>query len=351
MSQKDYDRKNNKSQLDGNRIAVTGPCSISSVTVVYNGADVLRRHLESLKCQTRALDQIVVVDNASGDGTGKLLANEYPEVTLLTLPENRGVGGGLAVGLAYAAFVQRHDWVWIFDQDSAPAPNALDRLLSGLLHLNGSEASTAILAPVCVNLETGMLYPGLTLREGRFEPTATKSDQAVTLVDMVISSGSLMRREAIERAGLPRADFFMDFVDYEHCLRLRHHGFSIALVRDSILDHAIGTSHDVNFFGRIRFWADHVPWREYYMARNETFTMWQYSPRLATKIFVLHRLAQHAMGILLFGKNKVSCLRMMCRGFLDGRAGRLGIRFGPERTDPQSTGSIRAEKKVFKPGV
>ena len=229
---------------------------------------------------------------------------------------------------------------------------------------NGLDQNKVLMTKVNAGiLGTGHSYPEVVLTNADLEKMVETSDEWITSRTGIkqrhkaapgeYTSQFAVRasQEAIERAGLPRADFFMDFVDYEHCLRLRHHGFSIALVRDSILDHAIGTSQDVNFFGRIRFWADHVPWREYYMARNETFTMWQYSPRLATKIFVLHRLAQHAMGILLFGKNKVSCLRMMCRGFLDGRAGRLGIRFGPERTDPQSTGSIRAEKKVFKPGV
>jgi GT2 family glycosyltransferase len=315
-------------------MTMSKPCSISSVTVVYNAAEVLRQHLESLKRQSRQLDQIVVVDNASTDGTAQLLASEYPEVTLLKLPENSGVGGGIAAGLAYAALQQKHDWVWIFDQDSLPASDALERLLSGLVHLNGTEASTAILAPVCLNRDTGTGYPPLSMRAGRYEPSALKRDQPVAFVDMVISSGSLMRREAIERVGLPRRDFFMDFVDYEHCLRLRHHGYSIGVVRDSILDHAIGTSRPVNFLGRAKFWADHVPWREYYMARNETFTMSQYSPGLATKMFVLERLFQHALGILLFGKDKFNCLRMMWHGFLDGRAGRLGIRFRPETHPP-----------------
>lgn len=322
--------------------------SIASVTVAYNGVEVLRSHLDSLRQQSRKLDQIVVVDNASTDDMASLLATEYPEVTLLTLPENVGVGGGLAAGLAYAVLEQKHDWVWIFDQDSVPAPDALENLLSGLSHLNGTEASTAILAPRCVNRQTGTFYPALSLRAGRFEPLMHKADAAVAFVDMVISSGSLIRRECIERVGLPRADFFMDFVDYEHCLRLRHHGYSIALVRDSILEHAIGVSHEVDFFGRRKFWADHVPWREYYMARNETFTMWQYSPHLATKLFVVERLLQHALGILLFGKKKIACLRMMWRGFFDGRCGRLGIRFYPEKRNLQSTEFARFPVEMLK---
>jgi GT2 family glycosyltransferase len=311
-------------------------CSIASVTVAYNGAGVLRRHLGSLQQQSRKLDEIVVVDNASDDDTQHLLVAEYPDVTVLRLPENGGVGGGLAAGLAYAALEKKHDWVWMFDQDSVPSPDALERLLSGLQHLDAAECP-AILAPVCVHPQTGMTYPALSWQGWRFVRSAVRPEQPVTFVDMVISSGSLVRKEAIAEAGLPRKDFFMDFVDYEHCLRLRRHGFRIAVVRDSILEHAIGSPSTFTILGRKKSWADHAPWREYYMTRNEIFTIWHYHPQLATKGFVLHRIAHHALGILLFGKRKLDCFGMIWRGFVDGRAGRLGIRFLPGTAPLDST--------------
>jgi rhamnosyltransferase len=322
-------KKNRQIKARNDSASMTNPTLIASVTVAYNGASVLRQHLESLKQQTRKLDEIVVVDNSSTDATLHLLASEYPEVTVLHLPANGGVGGGLAAGLAYAALEKKCDWVWLFDQDSVPAPHALERLLSGLQHLNDAKESTAILAPVCRNTNTGMTYPALSWRGSRFVTVPFSLNLPITFVDMVISSGSLMRREAIAEAGLPRKDFFMDFVDYEHCLRLRRHGFRIAVVRDSTVEHAIGAPTTFNILGRDKSWADHAPWREYYMARNEVFTIWQYRPKLATKAFVLYRLAYHALGILLFGRQKLECLRMIWRGVLDGRAGRLGIRFLP----------------------
>ena len=302
--------------------------SIASITVAYNGAAVLRKHLDSLLRQDRKLDEIVVVDNASTDETRHLLASEYPGITVLRIPENRGVGGGLEAGLAYAAFEKKHDWVWSFDQDSLPSPDALERMLAALPHLREAEESTAILAPMCLHPATGMTYPGLRWRGWKFVPAKVENDP-VTFVDMVISSGSLIRGSALKKAGLPRSDFFMDFVDYEHCLRLRRHGFRIAVVRDSTLDHAIGDPATFHLLGRRQSWADHAPWREYYMARNETFTMWEYSPRFATKLFVAYRLMHHALGVLLCGKKKFDSLRMIARGFLDGRAGRLGIRYSP----------------------
>ncbi len=303
--------------------------SIASVTVVYNGANVLQRHLESLKAQTRAIDEIVVVDNSSTDNAREVLATEFPEVSVVSMPYNTGVGGGLAAGFEYA-LKRKFDWIWIFDQDSAPAPDALENLLAGLQHLGEQQDLTAVLAPICWHPDTGLRYPGLSWQRWGFAPDIAPAGQSTAFVDMVISSGSLMKASAIAEVGLPRSDFFMDFVDYEYCLRLRRHGFLIAVIGSSILEHAIGTPARLNFFGRQKSWTDHSPWREYYMTRNEIFTIWRYDPRFFTKAFVLYRFLHHACGILLLGKRKTECLQMIWRGFRDGLAGRLGIRILPQ---------------------
>jgi rhamnosyltransferase len=301
--------------------------SVASVTVVYNGAHVLERHLEALKRQSHKLSEIVVVNNASTDASREIIATKFPDVTILALSENAGVGGGLAAGLEYAALTRGYDWVWLFDQDSVPAHNALERLLAGLGRVKADAKRVAVLAPVCENVETRTIYSGLLWQNGRMVESTSNSDEATILVDVVISSGSLMRREAIAVVGLPRADFFMDFVDYEHCLRFRRYGFAIAVVRDSHLYHVIGEPTTFNIFGHTARWADHAPWRLYYMIRNEVFTIWEYYSSWRNKAFLFFRFIRFTFFLLLFGKHKRACIEMMYLGFLDGRAKRLGIRF------------------------
>ena len=94
--------------------------SAASVTVAYNSGDLLLQQMEALLRQTRPLQEIIVVDNASSDGTSALVAERFPQVTFLRMAENLGVGAGFAAGLRYAALEKRHDWVWTFDQDSVP---------------------------------------------------------------------------------------------------------------------------------------------------------------------------------------------------------------------------------------
>lgn len=303
-----------------------GP-SIAVVTVAFDGEHLLGRHLDALLRQTRPLDEIVVVNNGSRDQTSRFLQSNFPMVTVLELLTNTGMGGGLSEGLSYAALHKKHDWVWMLDQDSVPEAHSLERLLGGLLTLGTSEETTAILAPLCVNSEAEVSYPGLLWRNGwRISPPEA-GHCPTSFVDATISSGSLIRREAVERAGLPRADFFMDFVDLEYCLRLRRHGYKIVVVRDSILDHTIGSPRKLKLLGHSAIWTDHAPWRHYYMARNEVFTIWSYYPGWGPKYSVVRRLFQRASRLLLYGKQKTACFKMMFLGVVDGRRGRLGIRF------------------------
>jgi len=78
-----------------------------------------------------------------------------------------------------------------------------------------------------------------------------------------------------------------------------------------------------------KVWTGHAPWRAYYMTRNEIFTVWNYYPDWRTKFYTVRRLLHGALHVLLFGERRLYSLMLMYRGFLDGRAGRLGVRFFP----------------------
>jgi rhamnopyranosyl-N-acetylglucosaminyl-diphospho-decaprenol beta-1,3/1,4-galactofuranosyltransferase len=315
---------------------MTRKLPIASVTVAYNAAHLLPQQLDVLQRQSRPLDEIVVVNNASTDGTLRLLSAEYPQVTILDLPANTGTGGGFAAGLAYA-MGKKYDWVWLLDHDSVPREDGLEALLQGLELIKDLRESICILAPSPIHTRTQLSYPGVLWRRGWVHPRAEVLNQPVCFVDAVISSGSLVRREAVEKAGLPRADFFIDFVDFEFCLRLQRHGYKIAMVRDSHLDHAIGDPRTFRVFGHSKTWPVQPPWREYYFSRNYTFTIWSHYRDWRSKLFVFRKLLRHAVGILALGEHRRACLRMMFLGFLDGRAGRLGARFPDSTTQRAPT--------------
>jgi len=318
--------------------------SVASVTTAYNAARRLPRQLDALLSQSRPLAEIVVVDNSSTDGTWELLAAEYPRVTVLRMAENLGAAGAWSAGLEYAALQKRHDWVWAFDDDSVPESTALARLLADTEsaqaegQTNGDiPAPIGMAAMLTVNPQTRACYPPLLWRHGFVKPSAAMLEQPVWFADLTYTSGLMVRRELVESIGLPRADFFMDFFDFEYCLRARAHGFRIAVVTGVKLAHEIGEARPVRFAGYSALWPNHAPWREYYMSRNLAYAVWWLYPSGRGKRFALRHLARHAAGVVLFGSQKLACLKKTVQGFRDGRRARLGFRFGPGQQTIQAT--------------
>jgi rhamnopyranosyl-N-acetylglucosaminyl-diphospho-decaprenol beta-1,3/1,4-galactofuranosyltransferase len=303
--------------------------SVASVTTAFDCKSVLPRQLEALLRQTRKPQEIIVVDNASTDGTAKMIAERFPQVTVLPMAENLGTGGALAAGLNYAALVKRHDWVWTLDDDSVPNHDTLEALLQGADSATSTEGNAGMVAPLPVHLEAGACYAPLLWRDGFVKPPAELLHQPIWFADLVISSGCLVRRDVVEKIGLPRVDFFIDFVDFEYCLRARSHGYKIAVITGAKLAHQIGNSRKVHLPGYSRLWLEQAPFREYYMSRNLAYAAWWLYPSNATKRFVAGYLARHAGGVLLFNSNKLACLKKMVQGFWDGRRASLGIRFRP----------------------
>ena len=304
--------------------------SIASVTTAYNGARALARNMDALFGQTHALDEIIVVDNASLDGADALLAERYPQVTRLRMPQNLGTAGALAAGLTYAALEKRHDWIWMFDQDSVPAPDALDAMLEEVQRLGSEASDIAMLAaiPVDENMKTSSTPWFWRNRFVKPEPQLLR--QPVLFTDLVITSGSMVRRQVVEDIGLPRADFFIDFVDYEYCLRARKRGYKIAVITRAKLRHEVGKAHKVRFLGRTHLWSEHHPFREYYYTRNLAYSVWWLYPNLAAKGFFLLHVMRRAVGVLLFGPGRLASLKKILQGLYDGRRASLGIRFRPD---------------------
>src|SRR5689334_16024012 len=92
----------------------------------FNDAEVIEQTVASLQRQTVPLAAILVVDNASTDDTLDRIASA--PVTIIRNSKNLGTSGAVVVGFEYA-LAKGFDWVWLFDADSVPQPDALENLL------------------------------------------------------------------------------------------------------------------------------------------------------------------------------------------------------------------------------
>src|SRR5437773_9289692 len=92
----------------------------------FNDADIIDRTIAAVRRQTRPVDGILVVDNASTDGTLDQPSLQHARV--LRNRENLGTSGAVFTGIEFA-LAQDYDWIWLFDADSTPEPDALERLV------------------------------------------------------------------------------------------------------------------------------------------------------------------------------------------------------------------------------
>jgi rhamnopyranosyl-N-acetylglucosaminyl-diphospho-decaprenol beta-1,3/1,4-galactofuranosyltransferase len=118
-----------------------GHGSVAAVVVTYNRRDFLEKLLPTLLAQSRPLDAIYVVDNASTDGTGAFLTETYgdePRIRPMLLTDNTGGSGGFHHGVVQA-YRDGHDWFWLMDDDVTAQPDGIEGLLrfsdvSGCIH-------------------------------------------------------------------------------------------------------------------------------------------------------------------------------------------------------------------------
>jgi GT2 family glycosyltransferase len=193
--------------------------SVCAVIPTTNRRELLRETLQGLRDQDRPVDHVIVVDNASTDGTAEMLAAEFPDAELVRLLENTGSAGGFHTGLL-RAHTAGHDWMWILDNDSVPRPDALRQLFAAGDRLEGLPAPVLLLSRVVWT--DGRLHP-MNLPGPRIEPAdgfLRAAQNAIVPLRTCAFAGMLVHRSGIDRVGLPLAEYFTWCDDTEYSARL-----------------------------------------------------------------------------------------------------------------------------------
>lgn len=104
------------------------PITVTAIVAAFNRAEWLTESLESLLAQSRPIDEIIVVDDASSDDTDQLLARYCDRVRTIRNIENTGQPGSLNFAIPLA----RGSHIWIFDDDDVALPDALEKHIAFL---------------------------------------------------------------------------------------------------------------------------------------------------------------------------------------------------------------------------
>ena len=198
---------------------------VVAVVVTYNRRQLLGECLEMLASQTRLPDAVVVVDNASTDGSPDMVRERFPQVDLVHLTRNTGGAGGFSAGLAHA--IDRHgaDLVWAMDDDTIPTAEALAELLAARVAYPSDLALVASRVVWSDGQEQPRNIPRDPVLVSRPERMAAMAAggrpiRTASFVSLLIDA------DAVREQGLPTADFFIWNDDFEFTARIlrRHKG-------------------------------------------------------------------------------------------------------------------------------
>lgn len=208
---------------------------VVAVVVAYNRRDLLAEVLSGLHGQSRQVDAIVVVDNASTDESSDVVRERAPEATLIRLTRNTGGAGGFAVGMAAALARHQPDWIWVMDDDTIPEPEALGALLDAVDRYGSDELCAVGSRVVWTNgVEHPMNTPRRNPFAGRTERDRASSVDAVAVRSLSFVS-SMYRADAVVRHGFPVVDYFLWNDDFEFSARLLRHGVGLSVPASQVV--------------------------------------------------------------------------------------------------------------------
>jgi rhamnosyltransferase len=286
---------------------------ICAIMVTYNGGAVIANTVGAIIGQ---VGQLLIVDNHSDAFTLECIASikrHFPtKVRTILNPQNAGIAAALNQGVAFAV-QNEFQWVLTIDQDS----QADSRMIGEMLQTyegHPEKDRIAIMAPHYVLLNS---------TEDENECLHLNTAQHPQQVEMVYTSGSLVKTSIFARVGLFREEFFMDHVDSDFCYRLRRSGYKIVTDPKALLIHRLGNMRRARFMGRPIFCTHYSPARYYYRTRNSIVLYRELKDwRLITRFITAT--IKELIKILLYEKQKVIKIWLIGKGILDGLLGHLG---------------------------
>jgi rhamnosyltransferase len=269
---------------------------IAGCVVLYHPNSTVLSNIDSYY---NNIDYLIVVDNSTTSDTSLIneLNSFFPNTVYLFLNQNAGIAAALNIACKIAV-EKGYNWLLTMDQDSNFKDNQLSEMISNI--------------PIITSQfpDVGIITPQHVLHEQHIPKVSAK----YTVRNIAMTSGNLLNLYAFKECGPFNEKLFMDFVDYEYCLRLRKSNYKIIQDNAIHLNHSLGNYKIRKFFKQKI--GNHNAQRRYYMTRNSLYVAFKYL-RQDRNFFLLalwNIVFWSPFIIVSFEKNKLSKLKSIYKG-------------------------------------
>lgn len=253
-----------------------------AVVVTYNRKDLLKKCINHLLDQTVKELDILIVDNASTDGTDKCIQNLYSKehrVIYENTGNNLGGAGGFSYGIKWAV-IHKYEYLWIMDDDTIPQLNALEELKKKDDLLNGKYGFLSSYAKWIDESPCEMNVPELSL--GWRKDISLQFENRMVRINAASFVSLFIKASVVKEVGLPIKEFFIWADDLEYTKRItrKYPGY---FVYDSQVIHEMKSNEatdicdaDISRLNRYKY----LYRNRYYVAKKESkrskllFWMW-----------------------------------------------------------------------------
>lgn len=282
----------------------------AAVVVTYNRKNLLCQCINGLLEQEGVVCDVIIVDNASTDGTREMVMDQYheQEVIYVNTGANLGGAGGFQYGIKKAVSMG-YEYVWIMDDDTLPEKTALYNLFEVDKELNGKWGFLSSVAywtdgNICrMNIQKKNIFKHVGQKEYRKKYSFVKMCSFVSL---------LVKADVIKEVGLPIGEYFIWTDDYEYTGRISAK-YPCYMVPDSKVVHAMKIHTRVNFATDDETRID----RYHYIYRNDVHCYRQYG--LGGWMYILLKNIYTLVNILINARDsRLKRIRVVARGFIEG---------------------------------
>lgn len=291
---------------------------IVAVIVTYNpDFTLLEQEYYSMVNQ---VDMVVYVDNNSVNQSFLIeWCKKKGNVRIIINKKNKGLAYAQNQGIKIAMEVNASH-VILFDQDSVIDDNFIQGLYETERTCINQGIKVGVVGPVYRSY-AGVDYPILSIIDDKLVQIRSSDFNDYIIVTHNIASGQLIRMSVFQDVGMMRDDYFIEYVDYEWCFRLKEFDYVTVVTKKASMKHKMG-DNQIRIFGHII--GLYSPFRRYFTCRNTIlFYKENYIPRVLANRQLKLMLGKVFVA-LVFGPHRLQQLRYCFIGLYDGIKGVTG---------------------------